>query len=60
MVKLRCIRCVGHARCKGIKNFNVEESEGRCQHKLNKGMNIDFKEVGCEDTGSIHLAHDRL
>jgi hypothetical protein len=34
--------------------------KGRCKHKLNEGLRIDFKEVGCEDMGFIHLGQERL
>ena len=34
--------------------------KGRCQHKLNTGMRVNFKEVGCKGMGFIHLAQDRL
>jgi len=34
--------------------------KGRCQHKLNEGMRVNFKEVGCEGMGFIHVAQDTL
>jgi hypothetical protein len=45
---------------RAYKTLVWKSLKGRCQHKLNKGMSIDFKEVGCKDMGFIHLAQDRL
>jgi len=45
---------------RAYKTLVWKSLKGICQHKLNKGMKINFKEVGCEDMGFIYLAQDML